>query len=109
MAGRADLAPDLHPHLALARQIAAPALIATGLLAVGVAVAETDPGQARACLRQSRELSISLGYDSATDLLLATAITCMVGDQAATLELGRQAIRGLQWMAWSGIPRLTMT
>ena len=35
--------------LALARQTGAPACIATGLLAVGVAVAETDPGQARAC------------------------------------------------------------
>ena len=30
--------------LALARQIRAPALIASGLLAVGLAVADTDPG-----------------------------------------------------------------
>jgi predicted ATPase/class 3 adenylate cyclase len=89
--------PLANDALALARQIGAPSLIATGLLAVGVAIAETDPGQARACLREGREISTSLGYHSATDLLLAAAIACMVGDQAATLELGRQAIRGLQW------------
>src|SRR5690242_21832550 len=48
--------------LALARQIGAPALVATGLLAVGLAVADTDPEQARACLRESRELSTALAY-----------------------------------------------
>jgi hypothetical protein len=30
-------------------------------------------------------------------LICATAIAFFVGDQAATLELGRGAIRGLQW------------
>ena len=49
--------PLANEALALARQIGAPALIATGLLAVGAAVADTDPEQARACLRESRELS----------------------------------------------------
>jgi hypothetical protein len=83
--------------LALARQIGAPALVATSLLAVGAAVAGTDPGQARACLRESRELSAALGHHSARDLLWATGIACLVGDQAATLELGRLAIHDLQW------------
>jgi predicted ATPase/class 3 adenylate cyclase len=83
--------------LALARQVGAPALIASGLLAVGIAVAGTDPGQARACLRESRQLSTALGYHSARDLVWATAIAFLVGDQAATLELGRRAIHGLQW------------
>ena len=83
--------------LALARQIGAPALIATGLLAMGMAVADTDPGQARACLRESRELSTPLGYQNAIDLVWATAIAFLVGDQAATLELGRHAIGRLQW------------
>ncbi len=31
------------------------------------------------------------------DLFYATGIAFQVGDQAATLELGRRAIRGLQW------------
>jgi predicted ATPase/class 3 adenylate cyclase len=88
--------PLANEALTLAHQIRAPALIATGLLAVGLAVAETDPDQARACLRESLELSTALGYRSALDLIWATGIAFLVGDQAATLELGRRAIRGLQ-------------
>jgi len=88
--------PLANEALALARQIAAPALIATGLLAVGVSVAGTDPGQARACLRESRELSTGLGYQSAIDLIWVTALAFVVGDQTRTLELSRRAIRGLQ-------------
>ena len=83
--------------LALARQIGAPALIATALLAVGVAVAGTDPGQARACLRESRELSTALGHHSALDLVWATAIAFLINDLTTTLELGSRAIRDLQW------------
>jgi hypothetical protein len=81
----------------LARQAGAPALIATGLLAVGATVAGTDPGQARACLSESRELSAKLGYQSGYDLLFAAGIAFLVGDPPATLELGRRAIHGLQW------------
>src|SRR5207247_837384 len=77
--------PLAREALALARQTGAPALIATGLLAVGAAVAGTDPEQARACLRESRELSSALGNHSAVDLLWATAIAFLPGDQAATL------------------------
>jgi hypothetical protein len=90
-------APLANEALTLARQIGAPALIATGLLAVGVAVAATDPGQARACLRESRELSTGLGYQSALDLVWAATIAFLVGDHTATLELGRRAIRALEW------------
>ena len=83
--------------LALARQIRAPALIASGLLAVGLAVADTDPGQSRASLRESSELSTALGYQNDLGLLWATGIAYRINDQAATLELGRRAIRGLRW------------
>jgi predicted ATPase/class 3 adenylate cyclase len=83
--------------LALARQIHAPALIASGLLAVGLAVADTDPARARASLRESRELSTALGYQDDLGLLWATGIAYRLNDQAATLDLGRRAIRGLQW------------
>jgi predicted ATPase/class 3 adenylate cyclase len=89
--------PLANEALALARQIGAPALVATGLLAVGLAVAETDPGQARARLRESREISTALGYQSAIELVWATAIAFLVGDRTATLELGRSAVRALQW------------
>src|SRR5262249_43688990 len=83
--------------LALARQIRAPALIASGLLAVGLAVADTNPAQSRASLRESRELSTALGYQNALGLLWATGIAYRINDHAATLELGRRTIRGLQW------------
>ena len=88
--------PLAREALALARQAGAPALIATGLLAVGVAVAVTDAAQARACLRESRELSTALGYHSAIDLIWATAIASLTHDRTGTLDLGRDAIRGLQ-------------
>jgi predicted ATPase/class 3 adenylate cyclase len=97
--------PLAREALALARQTGAPALIATSLLALGAAVVATDPEQARACLRESRELSTALGHQSAVDLLWATGIAFLLGDQAATLELGRQAIRGLQW---AGRIRMTL-
>jgi predicted ATPase/class 3 adenylate cyclase len=98
LAGDAAAAvPLAREALALARQTGAPALIATSLLAVGLAVAETDPGQARTCLRESRELSTALGYHRAINLVWATLIAFLVGDQAATLELGRRAIHRLQW------------
>jgi len=89
--------PPAREALALARQTGAPALIATSLLAVGLAVAETDPDQARACLRESRQLSTALGYHSTINLVWATAIAFLIGDQAASLELGRRAIHRLQW------------
>ena len=42
---------------------------------MGLAVAETDPEQARACLRDSREgRSTALGYQSATDLVWAAGM-----------------------------------
>ena len=97
LAGDAPVAvPLAREALALARQIGAPALIATGLLAVGLASAVTDHGQARACLTESRELSTALGYHSARDLVWAATIAFLIGDRAATLDLGRSAIRSLQ-------------
>ena len=64
---------------------------------MGATVAGTDPGQARACLRESRELSTALGYWSAINLIWATAIAVLLGEQAAALDLGRRAIHRLQW------------
>ena len=89
--------PLANEALALARQIGAPALVATGLLAVGLAVAGTDPERARACLRESRELSTALAYNSLIDHILAVSVAFLIADRAATLELGRNAIRGLRW------------
>jgi predicted ATPase len=88
--------PLANEALALARQIGAPALIATALLEVGAAVVQTDAGQARVCLRESRELSAAVGYQSARDLVWAAGIALFLNDRTTTLELGRDAIRALQ-------------
>jgi predicted ATPase/class 3 adenylate cyclase len=88
--------PLARQALALARQTGAPALVATSLLAMGVAVAVTDPSRARSCLRESRELSTALGYHSAIDLVWATAIAALSLDRAGTLELGSHAVRALR-------------
>jgi predicted ATPase/class 3 adenylate cyclase len=82
--------------LALARQVGAPALVARSLLVVGATVAPTDPDRARACLRESRELSTALGYQGTTDLIWAAAIAFLTGDRAASLESGLRVIRALQ-------------
>ena len=96
--------PLAHEALALARQIGAPALIATGLLTVGYAAAEAGPEQARACLRESGETSAALGYQSPLDHGFAAAIAFLTGDQAATLELACRVIHGLRWGA-ADLPR----
>jgi tetratricopeptide (TPR) repeat protein len=88
--------PLAREALTLARQIGDPALIASGLLAVGTTVVETDPEQARAYLRESLELSTALGYQGALDLVWAAGIAFLLNDRTATLELGRSAIRALQ-------------
>jgi predicted ATPase len=88
--------PLAREALLLARQIGDPALIATGLLAVGTTVVETDPEQARAYLRESLELSTALGYQGALDLVWAAGLAFLVNDRTATLELGSRAIRALQ-------------
>ena len=46
--------PLANEALALARQIGAPALIATALIEAGAAVVQTNPEQARAYLREAR-------------------------------------------------------
>jgi predicted ATPase/class 3 adenylate cyclase len=98
LAGDAPAGAELaNEALALARQTGAPALIATALLEVGATVVGTDPEQASACLRESRELSTALGYQSARDLVWAAGVAFLLNDRITTLELGRSAIRALQW------------
>ena len=88
--------PLAREALTLARQIGDPALTASGLLAVGMTVVQTDPEQARAYLRESQELSTALGYRSRIDYVWAAGIAFLLNDRAATLELGRRGIHALQ-------------
>jgi hypothetical protein len=73
--------------LALPRQIGAPALIATGLSAVSLAVARTYPGQARARPCEAAS-SAPRSATRAPRPPWAVTIAFLVGDQAAMLELG---------------------
>ncbi len=91
-----EAVPLAREALALARKIGAPALIATSLLALGVAIAQTDPDRARACLRESLELSTALGYQNWIDHVWAVGIAFLTSDRTATFELGRRAIHRLQ-------------
>jgi hypothetical protein len=88
--------PLAREALTLARQIGDPALIASGLLAVGMTVVETDPEQARTYLRKNLELSTALGYQSDRDLLSAVGLAFLLNDRTLTLELGRSAIHAVQ-------------
>jgi len=83
--------------VALARQIGMPYAIAYGLLVLGIAVADSDPDQARACLRESLERSFALGYENANNLVLAMLLTSRVDDTPATLEMAGDTIRHLHW------------
>ena len=97
LAGDASAAvPLAREGLALARQVGAPALVATSLLGMGISVAGTDPGQARAYLNESREISATVGHHSALNLIIATGIAFVIRDRAAALELGGQTLRNLQ-------------
>ena len=87
--------PLAREALTLARQIGDPALIASGLLAVGMTVAETDPEQAGANLRESLELITAYGYQGVLGVR-AAGLASLLNDRTATLELGSRAIRALQ-------------
>jgi hypothetical protein len=88
LAGNAPAAvPLAREGLALAREVGAPAIVATALLGMGLSVAGTDPGQARAYLSESREISATVDHHSAMDLIIATGIAFVIRDRAAALEL----------------------
>jgi predicted ATPase/class 3 adenylate cyclase/DNA-binding SARP family transcriptional activator len=89
--------PLAHEALTLARQIDRNYAIITGLLVLGTAVADTDPGHARACLTESLERSAELGYENANHLGLATVLTARLEDTPTTLEIASHTIRHLRW------------
>jgi predicted ATPase/class 3 adenylate cyclase len=83
--------------IALARQVDMPYAITHGLLVLGVALADSDPDQARACLGESLDRSAALGYENADVVALATLLTSRLDDTPATLEIASRTIRYLHW------------
>jgi predicted ATPase/DNA-binding SARP family transcriptional activator len=83
--------------LALAREADMPYALITALLSLGIALAETDPDQARACLDESLERGAALGYENANNLGLALVLVSRLGDASGTLEIASRTIRELNW------------
>jgi predicted ATPase/class 3 adenylate cyclase/DNA-binding winged helix-turn-helix (wHTH) protein len=83
--------------LALARQADMPYVLITALLVLGIALADTDPDQARACLNESIDRSAALGYENANKLGLAFLLVSRLGDAPATLEVAGRTVRYLHW------------
>jgi predicted ATPase/class 3 adenylate cyclase len=83
--------------LAMAREVGMPYAIITGLLVLGIALADTDRDEARACLTESLERRATLGYENANNLGLALVLVSRLDDAPATLEIASRTIRQLHW------------
>jgi predicted ATPase len=92
--GAAPLAVEA---LALARQADMPYALITALLVLGIALADTDPDQARDCLRESLDSSAALGYENANKLGLTLVLVSRLDDAPSTLEAASRTIRYLHW------------
>jgi hypothetical protein len=98
MAGDATGAiPVAVEALALARQADMPYVLITALLVLGIALADTDPDQARACLDESLDRGAALGYENANTLGLTFVLVSRLDDARATLEIAGSTIRQLHW------------
>src|SRR5215211_4203982 len=89
--------PLAHEAVALARQVDMPYAIINGLLVLGIALADTDRDEARACLTESLERSDILGYKNADNLGLALVLVSRLDDPPATLEIARRTMHQLHW------------
>jgi len=89
--------PLAEEALSIARSTGMPTAIAGALLALGVAVADTNPAEARACLEESLEIGGALGYEQVGELTGAVHLASRLHDRRATLDLAGRAIRHLQW------------
>ena len=83
--------------LALARQIGMPPTVtAMGLSALANALADRDPQQAEALLRESLEFG-ALHLEDTGQLTQAATVAARLGDSRLTLELAARVIPRLQW------------
>jgi predicted ATPase len=83
--------------LALARQADMPYALINALQSLGIALAETHPDQARACLDESLDRGAVLGYENANNLGLALVLVSRLDDAPGTLEIASRTIRQLHW------------
>jgi predicted ATPase/DNA-binding SARP family transcriptional activator len=93
----AGAVPRAVEALALARQADMPYTLITALLVLGIALADTDPDQARACLNESLDRSAALGYENANNLGLTFVLVSRLDDAPAILGIARATVRQLHW------------
>jgi predicted ATPase len=98
LAGNPDAAITLASEgLTLARQAQLPLAIAWNLNGLALALADSDPEQARALLKESRELGSTLDYENSQDVIQALLVSARLGDWAEALDTAPAAVRHLHW------------
>ena len=98
MAGNSPAAvPLAREGLALARQLGMPTAVALCLTALAGALADADPEQARALLRESLQLEASLDYETWSEITQAALISARLEEWDQALDLASRAIRHLHW------------
>jgi len=74
-----------------------PTAMVQGRLALGVAIAESNPARAQFYLGESLVMSTRLDYAQEKELQSAAFLASYLHDDRATLELARKAIDHLRW------------
>jgi hypothetical protein len=98
LAGNTDVAATIASEgLLLARQTQMPLAIAWNLNGLALALADRDPEQARALLKESRELRSTLDYENSQDIIQAVLVRARLGDWAEVLDGAPAAVRYLHW------------
>jgi predicted ATPase/class 3 adenylate cyclase len=98
MAGDSNAAlPVATEGLAIARRVQMPIIINVNLVALGAALVDDDPEQARGLLHESIQLRTGLGYEAWTELTQSALVSARLGDWPQTLELAGPSIRHLHW------------
>jgi hypothetical protein len=84
--------------LALARSLGVPSLIARNLAALASALADGDPDQARALLREAVEVFRTLGFQNVNDVTQAVLVGAQVRDWEIVLECAPYSVAHLHWL-----------
>jgi hypothetical protein len=84
--------------LTLARQVDAPVLLGACLMGMAVALADTQPTEARRLLREGLEISAAIPGLAAPDLLPIVYMAARLEDWETVLDVAPDAIRGFRWL-----------
>jgi tetratricopeptide (TPR) repeat protein len=98
MAGDLDSAiPLASEGVTLARRVGLPTYVTRNVAVLAGALAERDPHQARALLRESLELQHALGYEDQNALTQLALVAARLGEWPDASQLAAGSIRHLHW------------